>query len=53
MNFKERGITVGDILILLIITITATTVVKSFNNDKQSTFNQINQGKTLYEDIVL
>jgi len=53
MNLKERGITVGDLLIILIIILTTTILVKTFNKDKQSTFNQINQGKMPYENIFL
>ena len=43
MNLKERGITVGDLLIILIIIITSTILIKSFNKDKKTTFNYINQ----------
>ena len=39
MNLKERGITVGDLLIILIIIITSTILVKSFSKDKKTTFN--------------
>ena len=53
MNLKERGITVGDLLIILIIILTTTTLVKTFNKDKQSTFNHINQSKMHYEHILL
>ena len=52
MNFKERGITVGDLLIILIIILTTTALVKTFNKDEQSTFNQINQGKMSYQHII-
>jgi len=51
MNLKERGITVGDLLIILIIILTTTTLVKTFNKDKQSTFNHINQGR-IYENLL-
>ena len=46
MNFKERGITVGDILIILII-ITTTILVKSFNKEKKTSFNLGDQKSTL------
>ena len=49
MNLKERGITVGDLLIILIIVITSTILVKSFSKDKKTTFNYINQEKVFYE----
>ena len=42
MNLKERGITVGDLLIILII-ITSTILIKSFSKDKKTTFNYTNQ----------
>ena len=42
MNLKERGITVGDLLIILII-ITSTVLIKSFSKDKKTTFNYSNQ----------
>jgi len=53
MNLKERGITVGDLLILTIIILTTTMLVKTFNNDKESTFTQINQDKVPYGEILL
>ena len=43
MNLKERGITVGDLLIILIIIITSTILIKSFSKDKKTTFNYNNQ----------
>ena len=42
MNLKERGITVGDLLIILIIIITSTILIKSFNKDKKTTLNYRN-----------
>ena len=53
MNLKERGITVGDLLILLIIILTTTIVFKSFNKDKKTTFNYINQQKIYLSKIYL
>ena len=41
MNLKERGITIGDLLIILILT--TTILVKSFKNDKKTTFNLSDQ----------
>ena len=49
MNLKERGITVGELLIILIIIITSTIVIKSFNKDQKTALNNINQGKFSYE----
>ena len=48
MNLKERGITVGDLLIILIIILTTTIFVKSFNKDKKTTLNHIQQEKVSY-----
>jgi len=36
MNLKERGITLGDLIIILAILITTTIVIKKLNNDNQS-----------------
>ena len=49
MNLKERGITVGDLLIILIIIITSTTLIKSFSKDKKTTLNYSNPEKVPYE----
>ena len=47
MNLKERGITVGDLLIILII-ITSTILIKSFSKDKKTTLNYSNQEQVSY-----
>ena len=39
MNLKERGITVGDLIIIIIIIITSTILIKSFSKDKKTTHN--------------
>ena len=57
MNLKERGITVGDLLIILIIILTSIIVVKIFNKDKNPTLNLSNQEKishikTYYQKII-
>ena len=49
MNLKERGITVGDLLIILIVIITSTILIKSFTKDKKTTFNYGNQEKVSYK----
>ena len=49
MNLKERGITVGDLLILLIIILITTIVFKSFTKDKKTTLNHGNQEKVSYK----
>ena len=43
MNFKERGITVGDLLIIFLIILTTTILVKTFNKDKKTTLSHCNQ----------
>ena len=48
MNLKERGITVGDLLIFLIIILTTVILVKSFNKDKKTTSNYSLQDKVFY-----
>ena len=48
MNLKERGITVGDLLIILIIIITSTILFKSFSKDKKTTLNYSNQEQVSY-----
>ena len=48
MNLKERGITIGDLLILLII-ITSTILIKSFSKDKKTTLNYSNQEQVSYK----
>ena len=50
MNLKERGVTVGDLLIIIIIIITSTILIKSISKDKKTTFNYINQENVFYED---
>jgi len=49
MNLKERGITVGDLLIILIIILTSTILIKTFSKDKKTTFNYINQELVSYK----
>ncbi len=49
MNLKERGITVGDLLIVFIILITSTILIKSFSKDKKTTLNYTNQERLTYE----
>ena len=49
MNLKERGITVGDLLIILIIIITSTILIKSLSKDKKTTLNYSNQEQVSYK----
>ena len=53
MNFKERGITVGDILISIIIILAATTLIKTLKKDKKPTFNLNNQEQISFKTISL
>ena len=53
MNLKERGITVGDLLIILIIIITSTILIKSFSKDKKTTHNYINQEQVSHKKIII
>ena len=50
MNLKERGITVGDLLIILIIIITSTILIKSFSKDKKTTINYSNLEQVSYKN---
>jgi len=50
MNLKERGITVGDLLIILIIIITSTILLKSLRKDKQTTHFYSNQEQVTYNE---
>ena len=49
MNLKERGITVGDLLIILIIIITSTVLIKSLSKDKKTTYNHSHQEQVTYK----
>ena len=49
MNLKERGITVGDLLIIIII-VTSTILIKSFSKDKKTTHNYSNQEQITFKN---
>ena len=49
MNLKERGITVGDLLIILIIIITSTILIKSISKNKKTTLNYSNQEQVYFK----
>ena len=49
MNLKERGVTVGDLLIIIIIIITSTILIKSFSKDKKTTHNYSNHTEVTYK----
>ena len=48
MNFKERGITIGDLLIIFIIIITSTFLIKSVTKDKKTSLNYVYHEKASY-----
>ena len=52
MNLKERGITVGDLLIIFLIILTTTILVKTFNKDKKTTLSHFNQ-ENIYQEKTL
>ena len=41
MNLRERGITVGDLLIILIIIFSTTIIINKYKDQKQSSLNII------------
>ena len=53
MNLKERGITVGDLLIILIIIITSTILIRSLSKDKKTTLNYSSQEHVSYKKITI
>ena len=53
MNLKDRGITVGDLLIILIIIITSAILIKSFSKEKKTTFNYIIQENVSHKEIII
>jgi len=53
MNLKERGVTVGDLLIIFIIILSTITLFKTLNKDKKTSFNYINQVKVSYDHSTL
>ena len=53
MNLKERGITVGDLLIILIIIFTTTILVKSLNKDKKTALNRSHQENVSYNKKII
>ena len=53
MNFKERGITIGDLILLFIIILTTLLIVKSFKTDKKTTLNIYSQEQLSFTTILL
>ena len=52
MNLKERGVTVGDLLIIIILILSTALLVKVLNKDKKTTFNHSNQEKVSYDKTI-
>ena len=50
MNLKDRGITVGDLLIILLIIITSTILIKSFSKNKKTTLNYSNHEQVNFKN---
>ena len=53
MNLKERGITVGDLIIIITIVLISTTLFKTSNKEKKSTLNPINHEKVTSQKILI
>ena len=53
MNLKDRGITVGDLLIILIVIIASTILIKSLSKDKKKTLNYSNQEQVSYKKNII
>ena len=51
MNLKERGITVGDLLIILIIIISSTILIKSLSKEKKTTLKYSNQEQLSFKKV--
>ena len=53
MNLKDRGITVGDLLIILIVIIASTILIKSLSKDKKTTLNYSNEEQVSYKKNII
>ena len=53
MDLKNRGITVGDLLIIILIIVSTSILFKVFNKEKKTTLNIGNQEIILYDNIFL
>ena len=53
MNLNERGITVGDLLIIFLIILTSTIIVKKFNKDNKTTLNHFNREEIYQKKTLL
>ena len=41
MNLRERGITVGDLLIIVIIILSTTFIIKKYRHQNESSLNKV------------
>ena len=53
MNLKERGITVGDLFIVLIIVLITTIFFKSYNKDKNKTLHHSLKETISYNKLII
>ena len=53
MNLKERGVTVGDLLIIFIIILSTITLFKTLNKNKKTSVNPSNQVKVSHDHSTL
>ena len=51
MNLKDRGILLGDLIILLVFIVSITFVFKTINKNKQTSLNIINSELSLVKRI--
>tara|TARA_Y100000991_G_C21861510_1_gene301095 strand:+ start:78 stop:236 length:159 start_codon:yes stop_codon:yes gene_type:complete len=47
MNLKERGITVGDLLLILIFVILTVFIINKFNDSEEQSFFHLTQNEIL------
>ena len=50
MNLKERGLTVGDLLLIVIIVLSISFIVKKINKEKQLSFNLYSELTGIYNN---
>ena len=50
MNLKERGLTVGDLLLIVIIVVSISFIVKKINKEKQLSFNLYSELTGIYNN---
>ena len=50
MNLKERGLTVGDLLLIVIVVLSISFIVKKINKEKQLSFNLYSELTGIYNN---